>query len=190
MPTAGVLALLLLLSAAQAAERGSIPLGLDAYMPIPEDNPITPKKVALGRKLFFDRRLSRDKRISCATCHDPRRAFTDGRSVAVGVFGRKGTRSAPTLVNRGYGAAFFWDGRTRSLEEQVLKPIQDPKEMDMTLEEASRRVKLSASELAAALASYVRTILSGNAPVDRYLNGDREALSEQARQGQIGRAHV
>jgi len=158
-------------------------LGLDAYMPIPEDNPLTPEKVARGRNLFFDRRLSRNGKVACATCHDPRRAFTDGRPLAVGVFGRKGTRSAPTLVNRGYGAAFFWDGRVRTLEEQVLKPIQDPNEMDLTIEEASRRVKVSRAELAAALASYVRTILSGNAPLDRYLNGDREALSAEARRG-------
>ncbi|MBI3666505.1 MAG: c-type cytochrome [Acidobacteria bacterium] len=166
-----------------SSKRLDIPLGLDAYMPVPEDNPITPEKVTLGRKLFFDRRLSRNKRVSCATCHDPRRAFTDGRPVAAGIFGKRGTRSAPTLVNRGYGAAFFWDGRIRTLEEQVLKPIQDPKEMDMTLAEASKRVRISTGELAAALASYVRTILSGNAPADRYLNGDREALSEEARQG-------
>ena len=158
-------------------------MGLDAYMPIPEDNPLTPEKVARGRNLFFDRRLSRNGKVACATCHDPRRAFTDGRPLAVGVFGRKGTRSAPTLVNRGYGAAFFWDGRVRTLEEQVLKPIQDPNEMDLTIEEASRRVKVSRAELAAALASYVRTILSGNAPLDRYLNGDREALSAEARRG-------
>ncbi len=161
----------------------AIPLGLDLYMPVPEDNPVTAEKVALGRKLFFERRLSRDRSVSCATCHDPRRAFTDGRPAAVGVFGRKGTRSAPTLVNRGYGAAFFWDGRVRTLEEQVLQPIQDPNEMDLTIEEASRRVKMSRAELAAALASYVRTILSGNAPLDRYLNGDREALSAEARRG-------
>ena len=188
---AGGLSRLLLLTAVagvmpgQAAERGSIPLGLDAYMPIPEDNPLTPEKVNLGRKLFFDRRLSRNKSISCATCHDPQRAFTDGRSVAAGVFGRKGTRNVPTLVNRGYGASHFWDGRSSTLEEQVLKPIQDPNEMDMTTEEVLVRLKrkLTAQDLAHALASYVRSILSGNSPVYRYLNGGREALSEEARRG-------
>ncbi len=152
-------------------------------MPVPEDNPLTSEKIALGRKLFQDRRLSRDKKVACASCHDPQRAFTDGRTVAVGVFGRKGTRSVPSLVNRGYGLSFFWDGRTQTLEEQVLKPIQDPNEMDMTIEEAAGRVRLDRVALSQALASYVRSILSGDAPVDRYMNGQRDALPEDARQG-------
>ena len=105
-------------------------------MPIPEDNPITDAKLEVGRKLFHDRRLSRDRTISCASCHDPVRAFSDNRPLAVGVFGRVGKRHAPALINRGYGRSFFWDGRVATLEEQVLKPIQDPNEMDLTLEEA------------------------------------------------------
>ena len=120
-------------SSADAEERRSPPLGLDVYMPIPEDNLLTPEKVALGRRLFSDTILSRDRRLACVTCHDPERAFTDGRPVSVGVFGRKGTRNVPTLVNRTYGASFFWDGRITTLEEQVLQPIQDPKEMDITV---------------------------------------------------------
>ncbi len=182
-----------------AAEKLHIPLGLDSYMAIPEDNPLTPEKAELGRALFSDSRLSRDQSLSCATCHDPQRAFTDGRPVAVGVFGRKGNRRVPTLVNRGYGKTFFWDGRITSLEEQVVQPILSPKEMDMTVEEVVARLKavrryqdsfqavfqreINGQDLARALASYVRTILSGDSPYDRYVNGDREALSEQARQG-------
>ena len=96
MPT-----LLIAVSAAaqtlRAPQRPAIPLGLDLYMPVPEDNPVTAEKVALGRRLFFDPILSRDHTLSCASCHDPRRAFTDGRAVSVGVFGRKGTRSVPTM---------------------------------------------------------------------------------------------
>ena len=180
--------------------RPEIPLGLDLYLPVPEHNPLTRQKIALGRKLFFDRRLSRDRSISCATCHDPERAFTDGRALSVGVFGRKGTRSVPTLINRAYGASHFWDGRTSSLEEQVLKPIQDPKELDMTIEEVVARLKkddeyeklfqgafgraICGEDLAKALASYVRTILSGGAPLDRYyLGSERAALSNEARNG-------
>ena len=186
-------------SALEAPGLRRIPLGLDAYMPTPEDNPLTPEKVALGRKLFRDRLLSRNHRLACASCHSPQRGFTDGRETSVGVFGRKGERNVPTLINRGYGAAFFWDGRVSALEEQVLKPIQNPKEMDMNLEEVVRRLRNhrnyrqrfqaafgrepNAQDLARALASYVRTILSGDAPVDHYLNGDRAALSEQAREG-------
>ena len=110
-------------------------------MPVPEDNPLTREKVELGRKLFFDPILSRGKSLACAGCHDPGRGFTDGRAVSVGVFGRVGTRSVPTLVNRAYGSSFFWDGRTSSLEEQVLQPIQDPKELDMTLKDVVEELR-------------------------------------------------
>lgn len=164
-------------------KRLEIPLGLDAYMPVPEDNPITAAQVALGRRLFFDRRLSRDRSISCASCHDPRRAFSTARPVAIGVFGRRGRRNAPALINRGYGRAFFWDARVRVLEKQVLKPIQDRNEMELTLEQASSRVGLRADEIARALASYVRRVLSGNSTYDRYLNGDRTALSAEQQLG-------
>ena len=109
----------------------TIPLGLDLYLPVPEDNPITLEKIELGRRLFFDRRLSRDGSISCSSCHDPDRAFSDGRALALGVFGRTGRRNSPALINRGYGRLFFWDGRITTLEEQVLKPIEDPNEMDL-----------------------------------------------------------
>lgn len=110
-----------------------IPLGLDAYMPVPEDNAITSEKIALGRRLFFDTGLSRDGRTSCSSCHQSERAFADGRPVSVGVFGRQGVRSVPTLVNRGYGTTQFWDGRRATLEDQVLDPIQDQREMDGAL---------------------------------------------------------
>ena len=176
-----------------------IPLGLDSYMPIPEANPLTPKKAALGRELFRDPLLSRDHQISCATCHDPALGFSDNRPVAVGVFGRQGNRRVPRIVNRGYGKAFFWDGRIATLEEQVLQPILSAKEMDLTLEEAVARLNgvpryrqlfsevferdISAPDLARALASYVRTILAGDSPYDRHLQGNAEALSEEARQG-------
>ena len=154
-----------------------IPLGLDLYLPAPEDNPLSVDKIALGRRLFFDRRLSRDGSISCSSCHDPDRAFSDGRTLAVGVFGRAGRRNSPALINRGYGRAFFWDGRAATLEEQVLKPIEDPNEMDLQLSEAAARAGLPSEEIARALASFVRSILSGDSPFDRFINGDRAALT-------------
>jgi len=175
--------LLLLLSALEPAEPLTIPLGLDRYMPVPEENPITAAKIALGRRLFHDKRLSRDKTLACSSCHDPARAFTDGRRVSVGVFGRRGARNVPTIVNRGYGRAFFWDGRISSLEEQVIQPILNHLEMDMTLEEASARVELTQGEIAHALASYVRSILSGDSPYDRFVFGDRDALTAEERHG-------
>src|SRR5262245_27506806 len=115
--------LLILMLTASAV---SIPLGLDLYLPSPAHNPLTADKIALGRRLFNDRRLSRDETVACASCHVPARAFSDGRTVAVGVSGRTGHRNVPALLNRAYGRAFFWDGRTTTLEEQVLRPIEDP----------------------------------------------------------------
>ena len=85
----------------------TIPLGLDLYLPVPEDNPLTAEKIELGRRLFFDRRLSRDGSLACAGCHDPAKGFTDGKAVSVGVFGRRGRRNAPALINRAYGRSFF-----------------------------------------------------------------------------------
>ncbi len=168
-------------------------------MPVPEDNPLSENKVALGKRLFSEKALSRDSSVSCATCHDPARVFTDDRPVAVGVFDRKGPRRVPKLVNRGYGQSFFWDGRIPTLEEQVLQPIQSEVEMDMTLEESVRRLRdssaysaeflevfrreVNADDLGRALASYVRTIVSGGSPYDHYMNGSREALSVEARRG-------
>ena len=164
-------------------ENLKVPLGLDLYLPVPEQNPLTPEKIELGRRLFFDRRLSHDGSIACASCHDPERGFSDGRPVAIGVYGRQGRRNAPTLINRGYGRSFFWDGRVSSLEDQVLKPIQDPNEMDMPLSDAADRVGLAPEEISRALASYVRSILSGDSPFDRFINGDRSALSAEQQAG-------
>ncbi len=176
-----------------------LPLGLDLYRPIPEDNPVTPEKVKLGKKLFGEKLLSRDRSLACKGCHQPKKAFTDGRAKAVGVYGRQGSRSVPTLVNRAYGRAFFWDGRTSTLEEQVVKPIESESEMDMTVGEAVERLKRKSryrkmfqqafhrepngEDLARALASYVRTIYSGDSPFDRYIYGKRGALTDQQRRG-------
>ncbi len=160
-----------------------IPLGLDRYMPVPEDNPLTPEKIALGRRLFFDVRLSRDGTVSCATCHRPERAFSDGRTLAIGVDGRLGHRHTPAIVNRGYGRAFFWDARSRSLEAQVLLPLANPSEMDLPAPQAAARVGLTTAELSSALSSYVRSILSANSAFDRFGNGDRTALTWEQQQG-------
>jgi len=186
---------------AQAPPRvREIPPGLDLYMPIPGGNPLTADKAALGRRLFFDPILSSDGTLACAGCHVPGLAFTDGKPVAEGVGGRRGTRNAPTLVNRGYGEAFFLDGRAASLEEQVLQPLQGANELATRVDTAVERLREDdgyrrafarafgrapdAEALAAALASYVRTIVSGTAPVDRYGFGELDALSALEREGQ------
>jgi cytochrome c peroxidase len=103
--------------------------------------------------------------------------------VPIGVFNRVGKRSAPALVNRAWGRAFFWDGRAVTLEEQVLQPIQDPNEMDMTLPEVSARVGMPIDELSRSLASFVRTLLSGDSAFDRFINGDRNALGAEQQAG-------
>lgn len=160
-----------------------IPLGLDLYLPFPESNPITIEKIELGRRLFNDRRLSRDGTIACASCHNPARAFSEDQRVAIGVDGRVGRRNASALINRGYGRAFFWDGRNHSLEDVVLKPIQNPDEMDLPVAEAARRVGLTSDELSKALATFVRSILSGDSRFDRFVSGQRTALTMDEQRG-------
>ena len=124
-----------------ARPASSRPLGLDLYRPEPADNPTVPATVALGRRLFQERPLSRDRSLACVDCHRPERAFTDGRAKAVGVYGRRGPRSVPTIVNRAWGESFFWDGRIDILEEQVLQPIVAELEMDLTVDEAVERLR-------------------------------------------------
>ncbi|HEU4387673.1 MAG TPA: cytochrome-c peroxidase, partial [Blastocatellia bacterium] len=109
------------LSNASAAGEPALPAGVPSELWsyfIPRDNPITPDKVELGRDLFFDKRLSSDGTVSCATCHDPQLAFTDGKQVAEGVAGRRGTRNSPTVLNAMFNGGQFWDGRAQSLEAQ------------------------------------------------------------------------
>jgi cytochrome c peroxidase len=166
-----------------AAALITIPLGLDLYLPVPELNPLTNEKIELGRRLFHDRRLSRDGSIACASCHDPRRAFSNPRAISVGVFGRHGRRNVPAIINRGYGRAFFWDGRIKTLEEQVLRPIEDANEMDLPASQAAARLGLTVEDVSRALASYVRSILSGDSPFDRFINGDSSALSVDQQAG-------
>jgi cytochrome c peroxidase len=191
--------LVLALSATVAGAELRAPLGLDAAVPAPEENRLTREKVQLGRRLFFDSVLSRDRSLSCATCHDPKQSFTDGKALAEGVGGRRGPRRSPVIFNRAYGRAFFWDGRAATLEDQVVQPILNHLEMDLTIPEALERLRADAGIRAAferafgrgpdetalrqALASYVRTIFAGDSPFDRYLAGKPDALSPEARKG-------
>ena len=171
------LSLLLAALAAADAEVLKAPLGLDLYMPVPEANPLTREKVALGRKLFFDKRLSRDGTLACASCHDPQRAFSDGRPVAQGINASKGARNVPAVINRGYGRVFSWDGRADTLERQALQPITNPIELGLTEAELERRTGMTTRQVTDALASYVRTIRSGDSRFDRYAAGQTNALT-------------
>jgi cytochrome c peroxidase len=161
----------------------AIPLGLDRYMPVPAENPLTAESIQLGRKLFFDVRLSGNGELSCASCHDPTRAFADSRRIAIGIDGRQGRRNSPALINRGYGRSFFWDGRAASLESQVVQPIADPNELGSSLADAATRVGITAPEIARALSSFVRSLLSGNSRVDQFLDGNPSVLTEDERAG-------
>jgi cytochrome c peroxidase len=181
-----------------AVSLGSL-AGLDLLVPVPEDNPLTEEKIVLGERLFFDAALSADGKVRCASCHRPEFSFADTVPVSRGVFGRRGRRNAPALVNRAYGRAFFWDGRAATLEDQVLHPVQDSVELGQALPDLVRRLTadrsyhedftrafaagVSPGTIARALASYVRTLRSGSAPVDRWRNGDAGALSAEARRG-------
>jgi cytochrome c peroxidase len=175
------------------------PLGLDQKLPIPADNPLSDEKIALGRKLFFDPILSADRTVACASCHLPEKSFTDGRPVAVGVRGQKGRRNAPSLLNRGYGTSFFWDGREASLESQALRPIEDPLELGSKLDEIVARLNgddnyrqrfaaafpdgVTAQNLGRALASFQRVLLVGDSRVDRFRASQVAGFTEAERQG-------
>ena len=189
-------------SPARAADKSADvkpPLGLPE-VPVPEDNPMTAEKIALGKQLYFDTRLSVDKTISCASCHDPAKGWSNGDAVATGVSLKKGGRNSPTVLNTAYQTSQFWDGRAKTLEEQALGPIQNPIEMAMTLDLALERLnaipgyrkqfkevfnadEVTAENVAKAIAAYERTVLSGNAPFDRYQAGDKNALGEAANRG-------
>lgn len=168
---------------------------------IPADNPMSSKKVALGRALYFDKRLSIDGTVSCANCHDPALAFTDSNVVAVGVGDKRGTRNAPTILNSVFNDSLFWDGRARSLEDQIKHPLMSAFEMGMgSKDDLIRRLSsiaeyrqefsqvfksegLTIDTLAKAIAAYERTLLSGNSPFDRFIIGDSATLSDAQQRG-------
>jgi cytochrome c peroxidase len=176
-----------------------IPLGLADNRPVPKDNPLTEAKLRLGRRLFFDPILSADATVACASCHQPAHGFAGPDRVAVGIGGRRGVRKAPSLFNRAYGTAYFWDGREGSLEAQALRPIEDPQEMGGTVASALQRLQahadypaqfraafpdgVTAANLARALASFERVLLLGDSRVDRFRAGDLSALTEGERHG-------
>jgi cytochrome c peroxidase len=176
------------------------PLGLPP-VPIPADNPPTAETVALGRRLYYDTALSVDNTLSCASCHSPGSGFCDGRPVSSGVHGQKGARNAPTVFNVAYYTTQFWDGRAASLEQQAGGPMANPIEMGHTLAGIEQKLNADASYRAEfkkafgsdvitiemvekSIASFERTIVSGNSPFDRYMyGGDNKALSASAKRG-------
>ena len=172
----------------------SIPLGLP---PIawPADNPYSPEKAELGRFLYFDPRLSADNSVSCATCHAPKFAFTDALPVSTGIGHQKGTRNAPSIINGAYGSVQFWDGRAPSLEQQAIGPMANLVEMGNTQDGVVAKLKavpgyrplfakafgtedFTIQHVAKAIATFERTVLSGNSPYDRYQAGNKKAMTQ------------
>jgi cytochrome c peroxidase len=166
----------------------------------PPDNPQTPEKIALGQKLFFDGRLSADGTVACSTCHDPARAFTDGRRVSIGIKGHVGQRNAPTVLNALFNKTQFWDGRVKTLEEQAALPIVNSMEMGQpSLDVAVARIAAigdyrrefkrvfgappNGPDLLRAIASYERTQLAFDSPFDHFIAGDKNAIGSSAKRG-------
>ena len=180
-----------------------IPLGLDEdAFKVPKDNPMTTEKIELGHFLFFDKRMSKDNTIACATCHIPSLAFTDAQPVAAGIHRQQGGRSAPTAINRGFSTVQFWDGRAPTLEDQSIGPFINPIEHGFANHD-ELMAKISAIEgykklfkdvfgtdvitkeqVGKAIATFQRTLISGNSPFDKFdYDGDEKALSESAKRG-------
>ena len=208
---AGAMALLTatgVMGGANASQSGAVPvaqavpLGLeDPGSYIPSDNPQTARKIELGRWLFFDKRLSKNGTVACATCHMPGLAFTDGQPVSTGIYRLQGGRSAPTAINRVYSKAQFWDGRADTLEDQSVGPFVSPVEhgfLDhnelvskiksiegyrMLFQEVFGR-EVTVGDVGRAIAGFQRTLLSGNSRVDRFdMGGEETALSAAAQRG-------
>ncbi|PVH27090.1 cytochrome-c peroxidase [Sphingobacterium corticibacter] len=175
-------------------------LGVLGKVNFPTDNPFTESKSELGKLLFFDRRLSASKQISCASCHDPQLGFGDGKSLAHGHDRQVGKRNAMTLYNVGHYTSWMWDGRAPSLEEQVLMPIQDHVEMNMHLDSMLQHIdqikgyhayfvkaygdeEVSVVRIQQALATYLRTINSYPTKFDRFISGTKDALNDQELMG-------
>lgn len=169
-------------------------------MPIPQDNPMTAEKVELGRKLFYDPRLSSNNQIACASCHKQEFAFSDGgKAVSEGVEGRKGSRNAPGLANVGYRKSLFWEGGAPRLEMQAVGPITAHDEMNMdppvlveklkAIPEYAQAFKqnfpdgLSMLNITKAISAFERTLVSSDSPWDRYREGDQGAMSPAALRG-------
>jgi cytochrome c peroxidase len=196
----GLLILILLAAWVGAAEA---PLGLPR-VPVPKDNPQTPEKIELGDKLFHDERFSTTGKVSCATCHEREKAFTDLLPVSEGIDQLKGTRNAPTVLNAAYFHTQFWDGREPSLEEQSAQPFTNPVEMGLKDHEPILKIvrtdpeyvrrfekafgvkarQITMKEVKKAIASFERTLIAGDSPFDRYyFGGDKTAMSPGAIRG-------
>lgn len=188
----------------QEPDKFVVPYGLP-QVPWPADNPYSQKKAELGRLLYFDQRLSADGSVSCSTCHAIPRAYADLKPISIGIKGRKGTRHAPTVINTGFQQFQFWDGRVRTLEQQCEGPVSNSNEMSLTdvvklahmqcqerimsipgyralFKEVFGDDQCKIENISKAIATFERTVVSGNSPYDHYLAGNKKAMTgEQIR---------
>lgn len=174
------------------------PLGLPP-VPIPSDNAMTAEKIELGRLLYFDARVSKDGKISCATCHDPKMAWAEHTPTSKGIHEQVGQRNSPTVINAAYATSQFWDGRAKTLEEQSVGPVGNPIEMGHSMaavvehfnkipgyQERFKKVfgtGVTEEGFAKAVAAFERTVLSGNSPYDKFKAGDEKAISDAQKKG-------
>lgn len=171
-----------------------------AFIPFPRENPYTPAKALLGKKLYFDPRLSSTSSQSCASCHSPGFGWGDGLAIGVGLGMKRLERRTPTIINSAWGATFTWDGRAPTLETQLLGPIESATEMNMPIGRLMERLGsiaeyrtlfasafpeagMSPASFAAAIATYERTVVSERAPFDAWIEGDESAIPEAAKRG-------
>jgi cytochrome c peroxidase len=188
------------LTSAQALLRGPERVGNLNPVMIPADNSQTAEKILLGKKLYFDTRLSNDNTISCATCHDPQKGWSDDGPTSSGIRGQLGGRRSPPVSNSAYSPLQFWDGRAPSLEEQAKGPIANPIEMGNTHEAMLKTVDnipgyveefknvfgtspITIDQVAQAIAAYERTIVTTDSPFDRFIRGDEASLTALEKKG-------
>ncbi|MEW6056591.1 MAG: cytochrome-c peroxidase [Bdellovibrionota bacterium] len=195
----------LLVSSISAQSQAPLPDGpmekFPSVVPVPADNPMTPEKIELGRKLYFDPRLSKASKVSCNSCHNAMKTGDDGLPRSPGHEGKLGGRNSPTVFNSAFNSVQFWDGRAPSLEEQAKGPIINPLEMGMAshdvvveliakvpayvaeFERAFGPGKVTIDKMVKAIASYERTLITPNSPYDRFVAGNKKALSPSAQRG-------
>ena len=183
----------------------SAPADIQAYLrpetvPAPADNPVTPERIKLGKALFFDPRLSASNKLSCTSCHHPSRAWSGGVIKEISITQKLSPRAIPSLINVAYQRRFMWDGRIRSLEDQVLDPLTSPTEMNRDpdtlvsdlanipgyhamFEKAYPDEGIGINTITKAIASFERTIVSTESPFDRWARGDESAISAAAKRG-------
>ena len=172
---------------------------LAVFVPAPADNPTTPEKVALGKKLFFDKRLSLDGTVSCASCHDPHKAFTDQLTTSIGIKGQRTERNAPSVLNSGFLKNVMFDAHLKTLELQVIVPLQEPTEMGHNMKKLIPQLRAIPEYQAAAqkifqrdfdayvltrsISAFQRTLVSMNSRFDQYQAGNKKALSKDEQAG-------